>query len=142
MPGEVGGVTRPGGLGPQPGVVDEGGAPVINDFGDEDHKQGEVGLIIFGSSFGDIAGTVYMFEVDDRSGNSDQLTVAGAWANTKLSNVQIPAVTNNSPGTVYLFVRHNDLTWSEPFTFTLSLGSGGLGWGGYQPTIARRRGRR
>lgn len=96
-------------------------APEIASFGDGDHQQGETGLTISGGGFGAFPGNAWIYQNADRSGLSDQLIV-GAWNDIELSGVDIPASTNNGPGTVYLFVQREDLAWSQGFQFTLAAG--------------------
>lgn len=97
-------------------------APEIAGFGDGDHKQGETGLTITGGGFGAFPGSVWMYQNADRSGLADQLTV-GAWSDLQVSGVAIPASPANAPGTVYLFLRREDLAWSQGLAFTLSAAS-------------------
>ena len=97
------------------------GSPSITNFGDESHEEGESGLTIDGAGLGPFAGTVWMYANSDRTGSSDQLTVAdeSLWTDMQIPGVSIPASPNNSPGTVYLFVQRSDLAWSFPYEFTL-----------------------
>lgn len=98
-------------------------APLITDFGDEDHEEGETGLTVAGFDFfPGVAqqGTLWMFENADRSGQSDQLTI-GTHTNNSIPGVAIPASPNNATGTVYLaFQRGGDMAWSNSYSFTLS----------------------
>lgn len=101
-------------------------APLITDFGDENHEQGETGLSVTGQDFGsglEGQGTLWMYANADRSGAEDQLTV-GSHTNTTISGVEIPGATTNVAGTVYLaWKRFGDQAWSLPsYQFTLSSG--------------------
>ncbi len=107
-------------------------APVVTTFGDDDHAAGETGLTINGFQFGHFDGEAWMYANPNRTGLSDQLTV-GTWGDMQLTGVEIPAVPNNTNGTVYLFVRTDGFEWSLPYAFTLS-GAGAeifTGGGGY-----------
>lgn len=103
-------------------------APLISNFGDENHEEGETGLTATGFDFGPgfpVEGTLWMFENADRSGQSDELTISGHTDMT-ISGIEIPASPNNSTGTVYLaFQRGGDLAWSNSYTFTLVASGGG-----------------
>lgn len=94
-------------------------APDITSFGDGSHEVGETGLSILGAGFGAFPGSVWMYQNSDHTGLSDQLTV-GAWDDLTIAGVSIPASTNNSAGTVYLFVEREDLALSQAFEFTLA----------------------
>lgn len=101
-------------------------APLITDFGDEDHDLGETGLAVAGFDFfPGVAeqGELWMFENADRSGAADQLTI-GTHSNNSIPDVEIPASPNNSAGTVYLaFRRGGDQAWSNSYSFTLAISS-------------------
>ena len=96
-------------------------APVVSNFGDEDHRQGESALTIDGFQFGHFTGAAWVFQNANRTGNADELTV-GTWGDMQLTGVEIPSSTNNVPGTVSLFVRTDGMVWSLPYTFTLVAG--------------------
>lgn len=93
-------------------------APEIRAFGDANHESGETGLTIDGAGFGAFPGAAWLFENPDRTGLSDELVV-GNWNDIQLTGVDIPAVTNNAAGTVYLFVMREDLAWSQGFAINL-----------------------
>ena len=93
-------------------------APVVADFGDESHTAGETGLTIDGFQFSHFAGAAWMYENANRTGDSDELTV-GTWGDMQLTGVEIPGVPNNANGTVFLFVRTENMEWSLPYEFTL-----------------------
>ncbi len=103
-------------------------APNISNFGDENHEEGETGLVVDGFSFGfdpgddSMAGELWMYQNSNRSGNADQLTVgAGGWSDMQLTGVAIPGAPNNAAGAVFLFVkRFGDNAWSLGYAFTLS----------------------
>lgn len=103
-------------------------APVISNFGDENHEEGETGLTVSGFQFSHFAGELWMHQNNSVAspGNTDQLTV-GTWADMQLSGVEIPASPNNATGTVFLFVKTENDEWSLPYTFTLSAAGGGGG---------------
>lgn len=104
--------------------------PLIIDFGDESHAEGESGLQLDGFDFGPILGEVWMYQNSDRTGFSDELTVVGGqsnWGNNQILNISIPGTPNNSPGPVYAFVkRFGDQAWSPAFSFTLEAAGGGV----------------
>lgn len=93
-------------------------APVISDFGDEEHASGEAGLTVDGFQFSHFPGELWMFQNANRTGDADELTV-GAWGDMQLTGVEIPAAPNNSDGTVYLFLKTENNEWSLPYEFTL-----------------------
>lgn len=95
-------------------------APEISSFGDEAHDAGETGLVIDGGGFGAFPGSAWIFENEDGSGASDQLTI-GAWNDIQLTGVEIPASPNNTSGTRYVRVQREDLAWSNALAFTLSV---------------------
>ena len=106
-------------------------APYIQDFGDEDHQEGETGLTVLGFDLGPgipAPGELWMHQNADplSPGLADQLTV-GTWTDTSLTGVEIPAAPNNSPGTVYLAIkRYGDNAWNVvdfPFTLTSAAGT-------------------
>ncbi len=100
------------------------GIPDITNFGDEDHEEGETGLVINGAGFGAFPGTAWIYQNANRTGTTDLLTVA-TWNDMRLSGVDIPGSPNNATGTVYLFVQREDLAWSLPYAFTLSAAGAG-----------------
>lgn len=93
-------------------------APEIASFGDGSHVQGESGLTINGGGFGAFPGEAWIYTNADRTGSSDQLTV-GSWNDIELSSVSIPGTTANPAGSVFLFVKREDLAWSQAYAFTL-----------------------
>ncbi len=99
-------------------------APVVIDFGDEAHDSGETGLTIDGFQFGFFSGAAWMFQNANRTGASDQLTV-GTWTDMQLTGVAIPGSPTNATGTVFLFVRTENLEWSLPYEFTMTIVGGG-----------------
>ena len=92
--------------------------PDISNFGDESHEPGELALTIQGGGFGAFPGGAWIYENDDRTGNADELVV-GTWNDLELGSVSIPESLNNTAGTRFLFVQHENLAWSPPYTFTL-----------------------
>lgn len=98
-------------------------APVVTRFGDGSHAPGETGLTIDGAGFEAFDGEVWLFENQDRTGASDQLTFSG-WNDQQISGVDIPDPTNNALGLVYLAVKRIDLAWSPSFAVFLDDGSG------------------
>jgi hypothetical protein len=103
---------------PFPFQLGIGVAPIITDFGDEQHDPGENGLIIDGSSLGASAGIARIYRFSNRTGAQDDLVVGG-WTDVQLTGVDIPAVLNNTNGLRYLFVQDSIGRWSEAFSFQL-----------------------
>lgn len=93
-------------------------APEISAFGDADHEMGETGLGVDGGGFGAFAGSLWIYENPDRTGDADEL-VFGEWSDLQVLGVQIPEDANNEPGTRYLYLQREDLAWSNAFEFTL-----------------------
>ena len=118
-------------------------APFISNFGDEDHEEGEVGLVVDGFDFGFFEGEVWMYQNANRSGSSDQLTLT-TWSDLSITGVAIPAVPNTAAGAVFLFVeRFGDNAWALAYSFTLTAAGGGGGdVGGVSYHNRRRRAQR
>lgn len=92
-------------------------APEISAFGDDAHDAGATGIEIDGGGFGAFPGSAWIYANQDRTGNSDELTV-NSWNDIQI-DVDIPGSLNNSDGTRYLFVQREDLAWSQAYSFTL-----------------------